>query len=187
MFSSPVAVTAFRNLTQWEPVRADESRENLVTQSALGDPRLVGLERIRELSGFGFSVELGRRVLSTLAKTLLPLALMALIMLASLYFPHALVKEKITVAITGALSGAVLLASINSQLGNVGYVIAIEYGFYIYFALCLLCIVGVLIAERLRVAGHPKTAVTVEQSARYAFVLGLAATMLAGVLALARW
>jgi hypothetical protein len=50
------------------------------------------------------------------------LALMALIMLASLYFPHALVKEKITVAITAALSGAVLLASINSQLGNGGYV-----------------------------------------------------------------
>ena len=40
---------------------------------------------------------------------------MALIMYASLYFPVALVKEKITVAITGALSGAVLLASINAS------------------------------------------------------------------------
>ena len=116
-------------------MRAEEGRDNLVTQSALGDPRLVGLERIRELSGFGFSVEMGRRVLATLVKTLLPLALMALIMLASLYFPSGLVKEKITVAITAALSGAVLLSSINSQLGNVGYVIAIEYGFYIYFVL----------------------------------------------------
>jgi hypothetical protein len=47
------------------------------------------------------------------------------------------------------------LASINSQLGDVGYVIAIEYGFYIYFALRLLCIVAVLAAERLRVAGRP--------------------------------
>ena len=94
-------------------------------------------------------------MVATLAKTLLPLGLMALIMFASLYFPVALVKEKITVAITGALSGAVLLSSINSQLGNVGYVIAIEYGFYMYFALCLLCIVAVLMAERLRVAGRP--------------------------------
>ena len=52
-------VEAFRNLTQWEPVRAEEGRDNLVTQSALGDPRLVGLERIRELSGFNFTVEWG--------------------------------------------------------------------------------------------------------------------------------
>ena len=125
-------------------------------------------------------------MLATLAKTLFPLALMALILLASLYFPQALVKEKITVAITAALSGAVLLAAINSQLGNVGYVIAIEYGFYIYFALCLLCIVAVLIAERLRVAGHPQMALTVEQSARYAFVLGLIDTVLAGTFAYAR-
>jgi branched-chain amino acid transport system substrate-binding protein len=182
-FTSPVAPAAFRNLTQWEPVRAEEGRDNLVTQSALGDPRLVGLERIRELSGFGISVEMGRRVLATLVKTLLPLALMALIMLASLYFPQALVKEKITVAITAALSGAVLLSSINSQLGNVGYVIAIEYGFYMYFALCLLCIVAVLLAERLRVAGRQGLAVTVDRSARYVFMLGLAATILAGTIA----
>jgi branched-chain amino acid transport system substrate-binding protein len=186
-FSSPVAPTAFRNLTQWEPVRADEGRDNLVTQSALGDPRRVGQERVRELSGFSLTVEVGRRVLATLAKTLLPLGLMALIMFASLYFSVALVKEKITVAITAALSGAVLLSSINSQLGNVGYVIAIEYGFYVYFALCLLCIVAVMVADRLRVAGRQPLAVTVERSGRYAFVLGLAGTVMASIIAYARW
>ena len=186
-FDSPVASTAFRNLTQWEPVRADEGRDNLVTQSALGDPRLVGLERIREQSGFRFTTEVARRVFATLAKTLLPLGLMAMIMYASLYFPVALVKEKITVAITAALSGAVLLASINSQLGNVGYVIAIEYGFYVYFTLCLLCITAVLLAERLRLVGHKVSAERVELSARYVFILGLAGTVLAGTIAYARW
>ena len=124
--SSPVAPTAFRDLTQREPVRADEGRDNLVTQSALGDPRLVGLERVRELSGFNFTIEMRRRILATLAKTFLPLGLMALIMYASLYFPAALVAQKVTVAITGALSGAVLLSSINSRLGNVGYVMAVD-------------------------------------------------------------
>lgn len=186
-FSSPVAPAAFRNLTQWAPVRADEGRDNLVTQSALGDPRRVGQERVRELSGFSLTVEVGRRVFATLAKTLLPLGLMALIMFASLYFSVALVKEKITVAITAALSGAVLLSSINSQLGNVGYVIAIEYGFYVYFALCLLCIVAVMVADRLRRAGRQPMAAAVERSGRYAFMLGLAGTVLASVVAYARW
>jgi branched-chain amino acid transport system substrate-binding protein len=184
---SPVAPEAFRNLSQWAPLRVHEGRDILVTQSALGDPRLVGLERIRELSGFSFTTEVSRRVISTLTKTLLPLGLMALIMYASLYFPVALVKEKITVAITGALSGAVLLAAINSQLGNVGYVIALEYGFYVYFTLCLLCIVGVLAAERLRATGRNAVAFGVERWARHAFLLGLAGTFVAGMIAYEHW
>ena len=80
-----------------------------------------------------------------------------------------------------------LLASINSQLGNVGYVIAIEYGFYVFFVLCLLCIVAVLLAERLRASGRQPVAAAVERSGRYAFMLGLAGTVLASVVAYARW
>ena len=185
--NSAFAPDAFRNLTQWEALRVLERRDSLVTKSALGDPGLVGLERVRELSGFNVTVDVRRRVVATLAKTLLPLGLMALIMYASLYFPVALVKEKITVAITGALSGAVLLVAINNQLGNIGYVIAVEYGFYAYFTLCLLCIVAVLLAERLRMAGRQQTAVAVERSGRYVFLLGLVGTVAAGVVCYLQW
>jgi branched-chain amino acid transport system substrate-binding protein len=186
-FGGSAAPDAFRNLTQWQPLSTSQGRENLVTESALGDPGLVGLERVRELSGYGVSIGLQRRVVATLAKTLLPLGLMALIMFAALYFPVALVKEKITVAITAALSGAVLLTSINSQLGNVGYIIALEYGFYIYFSLCLLCIVAVLIAERFRAAGRQTTAVVVDRSGRLLYLFTLAATILAAWLVISRW
>jgi ABC-type branched-subunit amino acid transport system substrate-binding protein len=185
-FGNSVAPAAFHNLTQWDALGASERRDDLVTASSLGDPRLVGLERVRELSGFKFTVELQRRMIATLAKTLLPLGLMALIMYASLYFPPALVKEKVTVAITGALSGAVLLSSINAQLGSVGYLIAIEYGFYAFFILCLLCIVAVLAAERLRSAGRQPMALAVEQSARYLFLLGFAGTAVAAWFAYSR-
>jgi branched-chain amino acid transport system substrate-binding protein len=186
-FGGAVAPAAFRNLTQWEAVRATERRDNLVTPSALGDPGLVGLERMRELSGFNVTVDLNRRVFATLAKTLLPMGLMALIMFASLYFPHALVKEKVTVAITAALSGAVLLTSINSQLGNVGYVIAVEYGFYVFFALCLLCIISVLTAERFRTAGRTSMALVVEEIGRYMFLLGVVGTAAIGWMAYSQW
>jgi ABC-type branched-subunit amino acid transport system substrate-binding protein len=186
-FGGAVAPFAFRNLTQWLPMRATQRRDNLVTESALGDPGLVGLERVRELSGFNVSVDLNRRVIATLAKTLLPLGLMALIMFASLYFPHALVKEKVTVAITAALSGAVLLSAINSQLGNVGYVIAVEYVFYVFFTLCLLCIIAVLAAERFRVAGRSSMAVAVEQTGRYLFMLGMVGTAAIGWIAYSQW
>jgi branched-chain amino acid transport system substrate-binding protein len=185
--STVIAPDAFRNLTQWEPQHASERRDILVTASALGDPRLVGLERVRELSGFNLSVDVRRNVVATLAKTLLPLGLMALIMFASLYFPHALVKEKVTVAITAALSGAVLLTSINSQLGSIGYIVAIEYGFYIFFGLCLLCIVVVLSAERLRAVGRQSTAMVVDQSGRYIYLFVLVGTVVAAWLMASRW
>ena len=123
----------------------------LVTPSALGDPLLVGAEQVRELSGFRFEVDLRRRTVSTLAKSLLPVGLMTLMMFASLWFPPALVRDKVAVAITGALSGAVLLVSINSQLGNVAYTMDVEYAFYVFFALALLCILSVSAAERLRI------------------------------------
>jgi hypothetical protein len=86
----------------------------------------------------------------------------------------------VTVAITGALSGAVLLSAINNQLGNVGYVIAVEYGFYVFFLLCLLCIVSVLAAERLRAAKHPDSALVVEQTSRVLFAIGFLGTAALG-------
>jgi hypothetical protein len=95
--------------------------------------------------------------------------------------PGGLVKEKVTVAIAAALSGAVLLTAINNQLGVIGYTMLIAYVFYLFFALCLLCIVAVLEAERLRTAGSARAALIVEQSTRVVFALAVAATVAAAV------
>jgi hypothetical protein len=182
-----VAPAALRNLAQWDPLRVGQQRDILVTKSALGDPRLAGLERIRELSGYSVTVDLHRRLAPTLAKTLLPLGLMMLILYASLYFPHGLVKEKVTVAVTAALAATVLLSAINGQLGGVGYVIAVEYIFYAFFALCLLCVVLVLAGEQLRHAKRSSAAVVVERGGRYVYLLGVVATFAAAWVAYSRW
>jgi len=108
-------------------------------------------------------------------------------MFASLYFPHALVKEKITVVITAALSGAVLLAAVNTQLGSLGYTIAVEYVFYIFFTLCLLCILSVLAAERLRGAQRGALAEKTELGTRALFLITVAATIAAAAAAAAHW
>lgn len=161
-----VSPEAFRKVGQWQFDGATTRRENLVTRSVLGDLDRTAAEGARELSGFVLAVDLHRRTLTTLAKTLIPLLVMTLITFASLFFPPALVKEKVTVAITGALSGAVLLAAINAQLGSVGYTVALEYVFYAFFVLALLCVVSVLWAERLRAAGRAGGAARVELATR---------------------
>jgi hypothetical protein len=102
---------------------------------------------------------------------------MTMIMFASLYFPHGLVKEKVTVAITAALSGAVLLTAINSQLGSIGYTITVEYAFYVFFGLSVLCIVSVLLAERFRTAARVKAAAATELLTKVMFALAVGATM----------
>jgi len=66
--SVPVSRAAFRNLTQWSLLGVHERRENLVTESGLGDPNRVGAESYRELSGFLIGVEMERRSMATLAK-----------------------------------------------------------------------------------------------------------------------
>ena len=177
--SAIVSPIAFRDLTQWTALGTYERRENLVTASALGNTRRSGAESFRELSGFLFGVDLARRVLATLAKTLLPLGLMTLVMFASLFFPTALVKEKVTVAITGALSGAVLLGAINNQLGNIGYMVAVEYVFYAFFGLALLCIVAVLGAERLRAAKRERAAGRLEWGTRAVYAAATFASLAA--------
>jgi branched-chain amino acid transport system substrate-binding protein len=108
---------------------------------------------------------------------------MTVIMYASLYFPVALVKEKVTVAITAALSGAVLLTAINSQLGSIGYTIMVEYAFFVFFGLSTLCIVSVLAAERLRAAGRGGGAALTERLTRYVFLFAVAGTLAGAVAA----
>jgi len=84
--------TAFSDLTQWQALGGIERRENLVTDSSLGDPRRVGTESYRELSGFISMFDVKRLALSTVIKTLMPLLLMTLIIYTTLHFPPVLIK-----------------------------------------------------------------------------------------------
>ena len=76
-----------------------------------------------------------------------------------------------------------LLTAINSQLGGVGYTVAVEYAFYIFFGLSLLCIVSVLAVERVRGAGQAAFGVTLEHWTRVVFMIGVAA-IIVGALAM---
>jgi branched-chain amino acid transport system substrate-binding protein len=178
-----VGPAAFRHLTQWAALRTDARRDVLVTPSALRDPLLIGAERVRELSGFRFEVGLRRQTAATFVKSPLPIGLMTLMMFASLWFPPALVRDKLVVTITGALSGAVLLSAIKSQLGNVAYTMDVEYAFYVFFALVLLCTLAVSTAEQLRVKGRSRAAGLTERATRLVFFLVVFATAAAGWLA----
>jgi hypothetical protein len=170
---SGASAEAFRELSQWTFLGAHQQRENFVAKSSLGDPRRLGRENFRELSGYAASFDLQRRSITLLTKNLLPLWLMTCILYASLHFPSVLIQPKIGVAMTAVLTGMVLLNLVNSQLGSIGYTVFVEYAFYVYFALGLLHIVSVLITEHLREIGREAVARRADVWTRVIFIAGV--------------
>jgi ABC-type branched-subunit amino acid transport system substrate-binding protein len=164
--NSNSTLRALKNLTQWHAKSIESRQDILVTNSALGNPSRYGVNDRREVSGFITNVVVARNVFSNLIKSLLPLFLLTTITFSCLFFPPGLVKEKITVSISSLLSATILLSSINSQLGNVGYVLLVEYAFYFFFGLCLIVIISVLLAERLRFSKKERYAVIIETYAK---------------------
>jgi hypothetical protein len=88
-------------------------------------------------------------------------------------------KEQVTLPVTGILTCAVLLVSMGSQLPDIGYTVAIESVFYVFFALCLMAILSAFVGERLQHAKRNSLAIVLNRSARTVYVLTMVATVAA--------
>lgn len=143
----------YNSLELWKYKDLQYARESFETNSTRGNPLLFATDTQIDYPGLSTTIVLQRRFNIFLVKTLLPLGLLALVLYTTLYFSQDLAKERLTVAISALLSSAVLLTSINAQLADAGYTVAIEYGFYIFFGLCLFCILVGLGVEKIRELG----------------------------------
>jgi ABC-type branched-subunit amino acid transport system substrate-binding protein len=126
-------------------IKGDDAVESL---SKRGDLSITGSYATTAYTGFHSTVILRRNALAFLVKNLLPLALIALILYATLFFSVTLTTERLTIAITALLTSAVLLGSVNNQLSDASYTVAIEYLFYVFFALCLCTLIAGVARER---------------------------------------
>ena len=123
-----------------------------------------------EYCGFDTAVVVQRDAVAYMVKTLVPLFLLVLVVFATLFFPQSLTKERTTIPVTGILTSAVLLISISNQLPPLGYTMALEYMFYVFFGLCLMAMCAGFIGEILRDRTYHGHAVAVDSIARYAYV-----------------
>jgi branched-chain amino acid transport system substrate-binding protein len=143
---------AFKSLAQWSFRGMRYFQDALTSHSTRGHPGALFAATEIEYSGFNAVAVLQRRTTIFLIKILLPLVMLVLVVYVTLFFPVSLTKERLTIAISGLLASAVLLTGINSQLSEASYTTAIEYGFYVFFGLCLFCIITGLSLERMRAA-----------------------------------
>lgn len=162
----------------WKFKGLQYARETFRTTSTEGNPQLFNANNRVDYSGFKASVTLQRRPLVFLIKNLLPLILLTLVPLTTLYFPRRLAKERPPVAVSALISGTVLLVGVYRQLPEIGYTVAIEYLFYVFFALSLLAILVGIVGDRMMLAGQTKRAVYLDYAARSLFFMTIFITVI---------
>ena len=168
--SSLVEDGAYSGLELWRFLRLRYFVDSLSSGSTLGKAALFGSGLKTEFAGFDTMIELHRSSAIYVLKNLLPLFLLALVVFATLFFPETLFRERVTIPVTAILTSAVLLLAVDNQLGDVGYTVAVEKIFYVFFALCLMVMLAGFGHERLRHAGRKDMCAVVDRIAQVLYV-----------------
>lgn len=172
------APRAVGGLPSWALLAVRPFQESFVSQSALGDERLVKAASRLEYSGVTIAILLKRNARAFLVKSLLPLLLLGLILFMTLFLPSTFTKERMAAATTAILTAVVLLTGLRGQTGEVGYTVAIEYGFYVFFGLCMCVIGGNMLTERLHTRNRSAVAIQLQMATRAIFIAGVLMTVL---------
>ena len=177
--SSLVEDGAYSGLELWRFLRLRYFVDTLSSGSTLGKAALFDSGLKTEFAGFDTVIVLQRSGAIYILKNLLPLFLLALVVFATLFFPETLYRERVTIPVTAILTSAVLLLAIDNQLGDVGYTVAVEKIFYVFFGLCLMAMLVGFGHEGLRHAGRKRLYVVLDRIAQVLYVgTALAATAL---------
>src|SRR6516165_9568050 len=161
---------AYSGLELWRFLGLRYFVDSLSSGSTLGKAVLFDSGLKTEFAGFDTVIMLRRSSAIFMLKNLLPLLLLALVVFATLFFPETLYRERVTIPVTAILTSAVLLLAVDNQLGDVGYTIAVEKIFYVFFALCLMVMLAGFGHERLRHAGRKDMCAVVDRIAQVLYV-----------------
>jgi branched-chain amino acid transport system substrate-binding protein len=146
----------FQGLQLWNFKDITYFQDSSRSTSTQGDPDLVQSNAQIEYPGLSIRMTFQRKTLVFLSKNGLPLLLLSCLTYCCLFFPYNMFVPRTMAPASALLSGIVLLLSFNNQLPEVGYTVAMEYVFYVYFCLCLLPIVVTAIGTKLEKDGHKK-------------------------------
>lgn len=129
----------FNRIPSWIVERVFYAQDSAVTRSTTPNPR-TGAPEYDLASTYQVQMSYGRDVRSFLIKNLLPLALLALVTYISLFFSPENAGTRIGFSITAILTTSVLLQSVAGNLPDIGYTVAIEWGYYVYIGLSALLV-----------------------------------------------
>ena len=146
----------FKGLQLWNFKDITYFQDSSRSTSTQGDPELVQSNAQVEYPGLSIRMTFQRKTLVFLSKNGFPLMLLAFLTYCCLFFPYNMFVPRTMAPASSLLSGIVLLLSFNNQLPEVGYTVAMEYVFYVYFCLCLIPILVTAIGTKLEKDGKTK-------------------------------
>ena len=146
----------FQGLQLWNFKDITYFQDSSRVTSTQGDPDLFQSNAQIEYPGLSVRMSFQRKTLVFLSKNLLPLIILTILTYCCLFFPYTMFVPRTMAPASALLSGIVLLLSFNNQLPEVGYTVAMEYIFYVYFSLCLLPILVTALGTKLDKDGHKK-------------------------------
>lgn len=125
---------AFETVTDWEPVTGRFFADTVRDFGTRGDPTFFNDKSEIEHSRFNAGIEIHRNVLGFTSKTMMPVFWILVLAYLGLFLPG---REFDT--ITGLMTGTVLSVvffhvDLSGRL-NVGYTVALDYVFYVIYAL----------------------------------------------------
>ncbi|GAA2285208.1 ABC transporter substrate-binding protein [Glycomyces scopariae] len=129
-------------IPNWRVDQALFTAETVGTTANMGDPSADAAGGLY-YSQFVTDLQVRRDVGGFLVKNLLPLCLLVMATYVSLFLGYDAVTSRVSMAITGILSSAVMLNSVTGVLPAISYTVAIEWLYYLFILIC----VGLLVID----------------------------------------
>ena len=136
-------------ITDWEVEAANLFQDTVTSKTTLGDPKFFGTDSNLEYSRFNAVIEIKRDIISFITKNLLPLLFLMVISYLMMFWPF----EEISLeAVSATLVAAAFfhLSLANGLPDGIGYVVALDYAFYVIYGLIIFQLLLLLLSQRQR-------------------------------------
>jgi len=138
----------FDSIDTWDATSANFFQDTLRNESTLGSPYLIDTDSDIEYSRFNASIEVERDVLSFVIKNLLPLFAIIILAYLAAFLPPAQFAINNAILRGALLTVAFFHIKLSNDLPGIGYTVALDYVFYMMYALIVLLLVLTLLSHR---------------------------------------
>ena len=137
----------FSTISDWQVTEVNFFQNILTNNSTLGNPRLFDSDADLQYSRFNTVINIKRDTISFTIKNLLPLLFFIALSYLLLFLPFDYISVE---AVSGTLLAIVFfhLSLLEGLPEGIGYVVALDYGFYIIYSLIALELLLVVIGHK---------------------------------------
>ncbi|MGD1700566.1 ABC transporter substrate-binding protein [Dapis sp. BLCC M229] len=125
----------FKQITSWRPTKITFFQNTLVNDSKLGYRKFINTNSYLEYSQFNVVIDIKREIVSFSLKNLLPLWFFVLVAYQLLFLPF----DKLSAELFSGILLAIVfyhLSLLEALPDGIGYVVALDYAFYLVYFLC---------------------------------------------------